>query len=181
MSRAMRKHLAHTGSLQDSVVVEDAGEGPFANPLPSSDDEAENGRDTANTPSGGADALWAARLQNVADRSNAIVSAIPTPGKMVGTLVEQSGAFDALAGVTGRLIQSSGSHNGKIVPPTDRLAILLYWWGYEIVLPPPTLMYLSSVHSIAGTLFTFLQALCAGGGAPELTPVSSKVHGQGRG
>ena len=44
-------------------------------------------------------------------------------------------------------------------------------WGYEVILPPPTIAYLASVNSIAGTAFTFLQALAAGGGVPELVPV----------
>lgn len=44
------------------------------------------------------------------------------------------------------------------------------WWGYELAVPPPTIAYLNTVHSISGTFFTFLSTLTIAGGAPELQP-----------
>lgn len=73
----------------------------------------------------------------------------PTPGKILGQVVTSTGTFAALADVTGRLIEASGSHEGLITPPCDRISILVYWWGYELVLPPPSLIYLSNARSVA--------------------------------
>ncbi|KAI0277427.1 hypothetical protein BGY98DRAFT_980135, partial [Russula aff. rugulosa BPL654] len=50
------------------------------------------------------------------------------------------------------------NHKG-VFPPTDRLSVLTYWWGLEILLPPPTLAYLSRVHSISGTIMNVLTGL----------------------
>jgi len=36
-------------------------------------------------------------------------------------------------------------HKG-VHPPTDRISVLTYWWGLEIVLPPPSIKYLSVSH-----------------------------------
>jgi hypothetical protein len=87
------------------------------------------------------------RLGNFAAASDGI----PTPGKLMGQLASSSGALNALAGVTARMIDASGSHEGKTLkPPMDRISIFVYWWGYELVLPPPSITYLSTVHSVAG-------------------------------
>jgi hypothetical protein len=75
---------------------------------------------------------------------------VPTPGKILGQVATSTGTFSALAGVTGRLIEASGSHEGLISPPCDRMSILVYWWGYELVLPPPSLKYLGNARSVAG-------------------------------
>lgn len=74
----------------------------------------------------------------------------PTPGKILGQVASSTGTFSALAGVTGRLIEASGSHEGLISPPSDRMSVLVYWWGYELVLPPPSLDYLANARSVAG-------------------------------
>jgi len=61
-------------------------------------------------------------------------------------------------------------HKG-VHPPTDRISVLTYWWGLEIVLPPPSMKYLSNAQSVAGTLVNFLTALSlVNGGARELLP-----------
>lgn len=75
---------------------------------------------------------------------------MPTPGKILGQVATSTGTFSALAGVTGRLIEASGSHEGLISPPCDRMSVLVYWWGYELVLPPPSLAYLGNARSVAG-------------------------------
>ena len=75
---------------------------------------------------------------------------MPTPGKILGQVATSTGTFSALAGVTGRLIEASGSHEGLISPPCDRMSVLVYWWGYELVLPPTSLAYLGNARSVAG-------------------------------
>lgn len=82
--------------------------------------------------------------------SSAAGDGLPTPGKILGQVATSTGTFSALAGVTGRLIEASGSHEGLIAPPSDRMSILVYWWGYELVLPPPSLIYLGNARSVAG-------------------------------
>ncbi|KAG8959393.1 hypothetical protein FRC03_008042 [Tulasnella sp. 419] len=62
------------------------------------------------------------------------------------------------------------SHKG-IYPPTDRLSVLSYWWGYEIVMPPPSMKYLSNVKSISNALLNFLTAFSLfNNGVRELLP-----------
>lgn len=82
--------------------------------------------------------------------SSATGDGLPTPGKILGHVATSTGTFSALAGVTGRLIEASGSHEGLISPPSDRMSILVYWWGYELVLPPSSLIYLGNARSVAG-------------------------------
>lgn len=82
--------------------------------------------------------------------STATADGLPTPGKILGQVATSTGTFSALAGVTGRLIEASGSHEGLISPPADRMSVLVYWWGYELVLPPPSLEYLGNARSVAG-------------------------------
>ncbi|KAF7376142.1 Lactamase-B domain-containing protein [Mycena sanguinolenta] len=61
-------------------------------------------------------------------------------------------------------------HKG-IHPPMDRISVLTYWWGLEIVLPEPTMQYLSNTQSIAGTLVNFLTALSVmNNGVREILP-----------
>lgn len=135
----------------DSETVKgqaDDGESPFA-------DEATVSPSSANTtvtPKGhtkqisGAD-LFTGKFQAL---SAVAGDGVPTPGKIFGQVFTSTGTFSALAGVTGRLIEASGSHEGLISPPVDRMSILIYWWGYELVLPPPSLACLGNARSVAG-------------------------------
>ena len=114
-----------------------------------------------------------------------LMSSIPSAGSMLGTMVQQAGVYDALASVSGEMI---GHALSEVRPPRDRMSVfvcaytisqlpevilshnLADYWGFEICLPPPSLVYLSKAHSLSGTFFTFLQAVVMGGGAPELGP-----------
>ncbi|KZT62059.1 hypothetical protein CALCODRAFT_463516 [Calocera cornea HHB12733] len=49
-------------------------------------------------------------------------------------------------------------HTG-VYPPTDTLSCYTYWWGYELVLPHQSVMYLSKCKSVSGTMMDFLTAL----------------------
>jgi hypothetical protein len=62
------------------------------------------------------------------------------------------------------------SHIG-IYPPTDRMSCITYWWGYELVFPPPTMTYLSNVRSISNALLNFLTAFSVfNNGVREILP-----------
>lgn len=52
---------------------------------------------------------------------------VPSAGKAIAQLATTAGAFEALAGATGRMIDSSGAHTGIVKPPTDRMSVLVYW------------------------------------------------------
>lgn len=54
-------------------------------------------------------------------------SGIPSAGRVLGQMATSAGAFEALAGVTGRMIDSSGAHDGIVKPPDDRMSVLVYW------------------------------------------------------
>ncbi|GAA6003417.1 uncharacterized protein JCM10292_001577 [Rhodotorula paludigena] len=113
-------------------------------------------------------------LQTSADGPTAKPAVVPpvaiSPGALGGLAAARSGAFDLLANVTGMLVEKSGARDGGFTPPLDRVSVFIYWWGFELALPPPTLRTLSSVASVQSSFFTFLQAFVLAGGAPELAP-----------
>ncbi|KAF9652987.1 hypothetical protein BDM02DRAFT_3265994 [Thelephora ganbajun] len=74
----------------------------------------------------------------------------------------------SLGYVTGQAIFPD--HKG-VYPPTDRLSVLTYWWGFELVLPPPTLVYLQRAQSISKTVVNFLTAMATvNNGVREILP-----------
>ncbi|BGP10202.1 hypothetical protein JCM10049v2_006085 [Rhodotorula toruloides] len=87
-----------------------------------------------------------------------------SPGALAGLAGAQSGAFELLADMTGALIGKSGAHQGVFVPPVDRISVFVYWWGFELSIPPATIKTLSSVASVQQTFMTFLQAFVIAGG-----------------
>ncbi|GAA5899741.1 hypothetical protein JCM8208_004551 [Rhodotorula glutinis] len=93
-----------------------------------------------------------------------------SPGALGGLAGAKSGAFELLADLSGALVEKSGAHEGVYGLPQDRVSVLIYWWGFEIALPPPAIRTLSSVASVQSSFFTFLQAFTLAGGAPELAP-----------
>ncbi|KAK4699651.1 hypothetical protein P7C70_g6608, partial [Phenoliferia sp. Uapishka_3] len=95
---------------------------------------------------------------------------IPTSGGgLAGLAGVKAGAFDLAADATGALLTKFDQGTG-IVAPLDRMGVYIFWWGYELCLPPPVLETLGHVHSVSNTLFKFLQAFVISGGAPELAP-----------
>ncbi|GAA5859448.1 hypothetical protein JCM8547_006828 [Rhodosporidiobolus lusitaniae] len=92
-------------------------------------------------------------------------------GGLTGLAAARTGMFEVLADASGALIAKSGVHDTmSFSPPLDRVSVLLWWWGYEITVPPPAIRVLQSVASVQQSFFTFLQAFVAAGGAPELAP-----------
>ncbi|GAA5969612.1 hypothetical protein JCM11641_008177 [Rhodosporidiobolus odoratus] len=115
-----------------------------------------------------------------------VTSLTPTSiGAWGGLAGAQTGVFEILADASGALVEKSKVHEGLTVsPPMDRVSVLVWWWGFELALPPPAIKTLSSVASVQQTFFTFLQAFVAAGdtdctfsaipsraGAPELAPL----------
>ncbi|PWN37224.1 uncharacterized protein FA14DRAFT_11821 [Meira miltonrushii] len=102
------------------------------------------------------------------------VSLITQPAtSLAGLAARKGGAFDALADASALVIQNS--HGGveamqEIRPPTDRMAVFVYWWGFELTIPEPSMKYLSTAHSVSGAFLGFLQTMVTTGGVPELLP-----------
>ncbi|GAA5823933.1 hypothetical protein JCM3770_004137 [Rhodotorula araucariae] len=124
--------------------------------------------DTAETPS----PIQPTDIGSAADNGDAEIPLLsfgtglpPTsPGALGGLAAAKSGAFEILADVTGALIEKSGAHDGVYAVPQDRVSVFVYWWGFEICLPPPAIRTLSSVASVQSSIFTFLQAFVLAGG-----------------
>jgi hypothetical protein len=45
----------------------------------------------------------------------------------------------SLGYATGKELMPDHSH---VYPPTDRMSVLTYWWGLELVLPEPSIEFL---------------------------------------
>ncbi|KAJ6593895.1 hypothetical protein B0H19DRAFT_39241 [Mycena capillaripes] len=102
------------------------------------------------------------------DGPGLLAGAVPTAETVINGIEQITPQLMALGYATGRAILPD--HKG-VHPPTDRLSVLTYWWGLEIVLPPPTLAYLDNTQSIAGTLVNFLTALSLiNNGVREILP-----------
>ncbi|KAJ6586918.1 hypothetical protein DFH09DRAFT_238456 [Mycena vulgaris] len=102
------------------------------------------------------------------DGDGLLAGAVPTAETIINGIQQITPQLMALGYATGRAILPD--HKG-VHPPTDRMSVLTYWWGLEIVLPPPTLEYLSNTQSIAGTVVNFLTALSLiNNGVREILP-----------
>ncbi|KAI0645522.1 hypothetical protein C8Q79DRAFT_910717 [Trametes meyenii] len=94
--------------------------------------------------------------------------ALPSADAIVNGVEQITPQLMALGYATGKAILPS--HAG-IYPPTDRMSVITYWWGLEVVMPEPSVKFLSNVPSIAHTVINFLTALSvANGGVRELMP-----------
>jgi hypothetical protein len=82
----------------------------------------------------------------------------------------------ASTSVLGRLGEASGALlrqtaiNDGIHPPLDRMAIFVFWWGFEVTLPSPTMQYLQTAHNISGTVLNVLSIMVTVGGLFEMLP-----------
>ncbi|KAH8083776.1 hypothetical protein BXZ70DRAFT_900614 [Cristinia sonorae] len=88
------------------------------------------------------------------------------PGLLRGALPPAETVLEGVQQVTPQLL-ALGYATGKAIypdhagvyPPTDRMSVITYWWGFEVVLPPPSLKYLSNVPSITHAIINFLTGL----------------------
>lgn len=90
------------------------------------------------------------------DGPGLLAGAVPTAETVINGIVQITPQLMALGYATGKNIIPD--HAG-IYPPVDRMSVLTYWWGLELLLPPPTLAYLGRVHSISNTVMNFLTAM----------------------
>ncbi|KAN0060229.1 hypothetical protein ACQY0O_007558 [Thecaphora frezii] len=98
------------------------------------------------------------------------VQMVLSPGSAIlGKAGQMSGAFNALADVSGAIVRATTDMDA-VRPPLDRMAIFVHWWGFELTLPKPTMAYLNTVQSVSGAFLSFLQTMVVTGGVPELQP-----------
>ncbi|KDN53309.1 hypothetical protein K437DRAFT_253342 [Tilletiaria anomala UBC 951] len=98
------------------------------------------------------------------------ISLIISPKSTIVTAgADKLGAFNAMASITGAVIEASGTNVG-LAAPIDRMSIFVHWWGFEVTLPPSTISYLGTAQSVSGSFLGFLQTMAVSGGIPELVP-----------
>ncbi|GAB1521408.1 hypothetical protein RhiTH_004503 [Rhizoctonia solani] len=103
-----------------------------------------------------------------ADKDGPLAGSVPTPGSLVDGMEKVGQTLMSLGFATTQAVLPS--HVG-IHPPKDRMSVLTYWWGYEVVFPPPTIRYLSHVNSISSALLNFLTAFALfSNGVREMLP-----------
>ncbi|KAE9411532.1 hypothetical protein BT96DRAFT_870247 [Gymnopus androsaceus JB14] len=102
------------------------------------------------------------------DGPGLLAGALPTAETVINGIEQITPQLMALGYATGRAIVPD--HTG-IHPPQDRMSVLTYWWGLEVILPPPSLVYLANADSISGAVVNFLSALALiNGGVREILP-----------
>lgn len=98
-----------------------------------------------------------------------LAGAIPTAETVIEGAQRITPQLMALGYATDRAL-AMPDHSG-IHPPTDRMSVLTYWWGFELCLPPPSLSHLDSVDSVSHEVVNFLTVLSTvNGGVRELLP-----------
>lgn len=94
--------------------------------------------------------------------------AVPTAETVMTGIKLITPQLMSLGYITGQAILPD--HKG-VYPPIDRMSVLTYWWGFELVLPPPTLVYLQRAQSISKTVMNFLTAMATvNNGVREILP-----------
>ncbi|EPQ57449.1 hypothetical protein GLOTRDRAFT_74245 [Gloeophyllum trabeum ATCC 11539] len=102
----------------------------------------------------------------------------PTEGILSGALPSAEAMINGITQITPQLM-NLGFATGKAImpdhtgvyPPTDRMSVITYWWGLEVVLPEPSMHYLSNVPSISHSVLNFLSALAlVNNGVAEILP-----------
>ncbi|EKM54260.1 uncharacterized protein PHACADRAFT_257986 [Phanerochaete carnosa HHB-10118-sp] len=103
-----------------------------------------------------------------ADEPGLFSGAVPTAGTIIEGIEKATPQLMALGYATGKVVQPD--HTG-IYPPTDRMSVITYWWGLEIVLPPSSIAWLGGVPSVAHSVINVLTALAVlNGGVAEIMP-----------
>ena len=97
-----------------------------------------------------------------------LAGAVPTAEAVTTGLKLATPELLSLGYVTGQAILPD--HEG-IHPPKDRMSVFTYWWGFELVLPAPSLAYLSSAISISNAALNSLTAIAVlNAGLGEILP-----------
>ncbi|GJE94490.1 hypothetical protein PsYK624_106600 [Phanerochaete sordida] len=82
--------------------------------------------------------------------------AVPTAKTIIEGVEQVTPQLMALGYATGKALLPD--HSG-VHPPTDRMSVLTYWWGFEVCMPPASIQYLGNVPSIAHSAINILTAL----------------------
>ncbi|OBZ68027.1 hypothetical protein A0H81_11991 [Grifola frondosa] len=82
--------------------------------------------------------------------------AVPTAKTVINGIEQITPQLMALGYATGKAVLPD--HAG-IYPPTDRMSVITYWWGLEVVMPEPSIEYLSNVPSVTHAVINFLTAV----------------------
>ncbi|KAH9839392.1 uncharacterized protein C8Q71DRAFT_846960 [Rhodofomes roseus] len=102
------------------------------------------------------------------DGPGILSGALPSAQTIIKGVEQITPQLMALGYATGKSVLPD--HAG-IYPPTDRMSVITYWWGFEVAMPPPSLHYLDNVPSVAHAVVNFLTALSvAEGGVREIMP-----------
>ncbi|KAG8747171.1 hypothetical protein FRC10_002220 [Ceratobasidium sp. 414] len=103
-----------------------------------------------------------------ADKNGPFAGSVPSAGTLADGMEKVGQTLMSLGFATTTAVLPS--HVG-IYPPKDRMSVLTYWWGYEVVFPPPTMRYLGNAKSISGALLNFLTAFSLfSNGVREMLP-----------
>ncbi|KAI0051901.1 hypothetical protein FA95DRAFT_1554134 [Auriscalpium vulgare] len=103
-----------------------------------------------------------------AEAEGILAGAVPTAETIIEGAEQITPQLMALGYATGKAVIPD--HTG-VYPPTDRMSVLTYWWGLELVLPPPSIAYLDNTQSISHTVMNFLTALgMLNNGVREILP-----------
>ncbi|KDQ15289.1 hypothetical protein BOTBODRAFT_31945 [Botryobasidium botryosum FD-172 SS1] len=102
------------------------------------------------------------------DSPGILAGAVPDAGTVSDGIQVMAQQLLALGFATSATVHPD--HVG-VYPPLDRISILTYWWGYECVMPEPTVQYLANVKSISTSLLNFLTAFALfNSGVREILP-----------
>lgn len=111
--------------------------------------------------------------QSASTSKGILAGAIPTAETVMTGIKLFTPQLMSLGYIVGKPIVPD--HKG-IYPPLDRMSVLTYWWGFELVLPDPTLVYLKEAESVSNTAIKFLTAIAAyNNGIREILPVAKYI------
>ncbi|KAG8835315.1 hypothetical protein FRC17_004097 [Serendipita sp. 399] len=103
-----------------------------------------------------------------ADSPGPLAGSVPSPSAVSTGMMEITGQLLALGFATSKAVYPD--HAG-VCPPTDRMSVLTYWWGMEVCLPPPTLVFLANAKSIQNAVLNLLTAFSLfNNGVREILP-----------
>ncbi|KAA1115810.1 hypothetical protein PGT21_000129 [Puccinia graminis f. sp. tritici] len=99
-------------------------------------------------------------------------------GKILGSLAQSAGFYDALAIGSKYLVENTEGHQEMVgMVPKDRVSVWCYWWGFEIALPLESVGPAQDGQSIEAATVQLLLALTVAGGAVELVPFIRFISG----
>lgn len=103
------------------------------------------------------------------DGKGLLAGAVPTAETVLNGAKLITPHLMAIGYATGK--QFTPDHS-DVYPPTDRISVITYWWGLEVLMPPPTLEYLASVQSITSSIVNFLSTMAlVNNGVREILPL----------